>query len=65
MAQSNLKVSIGGVDCSVDYAGAQGTFIGLDQVNMRLQANLAGRDEVDVSLSAESQPINPVKINIK
>jgi uncharacterized protein (TIGR03437 family) len=38
---SNVTVDIGGAFASVEYAGAQGTFSGVDQVNVRLQRSLA------------------------
>jgi uncharacterized protein (TIGR03437 family) len=47
------------------YAGAQGAFAGLDQVNVRLSRNLAGRGLVDVLLTVDGKMANTVKIHMK
>jgi uncharacterized protein (TIGR03437 family) len=57
-------VRIGDVDAPVTYVGAQGYFIGLDQINVKLPRSLAGRGEVDVLLTVDGKPANPLKINI-
>jgi uncharacterized protein (TIGR03437 family) len=62
---ADVKVAIGGVDCPVEFAGAQGALVGLDQVNVRLLRSLAGRGESDVVLSVGGQMANMVKIQIK
>jgi uncharacterized protein (TIGR03437 family) len=62
---ADVKVAIGGVDCPVEYAGAQGTFVGLDQINVRLLRSLAGLGEVDVVLKVHDQMANTMKIDIK
>jgi uncharacterized protein (TIGR03437 family) len=60
-----VSTTIGGVDAEVLYAGAQGTFSGLDQVNLLLSRSLAGRGDVDVVLTVDGQAAIPVRINIK
>lgn len=62
---SNVHLTIGGVDASVLYAGPQGTFPGLDQVNVGLPLNLRGAGEVDVVLTVDGQSSNPVRIAIQ
>nr|MDQ3011815.1 hypothetical protein [Acidobacteriota bacterium] len=62
---SAVSVMIGGVEAVVDYAGAQGDFAGLDQINVRLPRSLAGRGEVDVVLTADGRAANVVRISIK
>ncbi len=62
---SAMFASLGGVDCQVTYAGEQGGFVGLDQVNVRLSRSLIGRGELDVALIADGQAANAVKANIK
>ncbi|MGH9844828.1 MAG: hypothetical protein ACREEM_39430, partial [Blastocatellia bacterium] len=54
-----------GVDAQVTFAGAQGGFAGLDQVNVRLSRSLIGRGEVDVALTVDGQAANTVKVCIK
>ncbi len=64
---SGVSASIGGpngVDSQVTFAGAQGGFVGLDQVNVRIPLNLIGRGEVDVTLTVDGQAANTVRINI-
>ncbi len=56
---------IGGLGAEILYAGAQGSLIGLDQVNLRLPRNLAGRGEVEVLLSFGDKTANSVRINVK
>ncbi|MDX2041558.1 MAG: SBBP repeat-containing protein [Acidobacteriota bacterium] len=62
---SNTVTTIGGVGASVSFAGAQGDFSGLDQINALLPRNLIGRGEVDVTLMVDGKTANTVRINIK
>ncbi len=62
---NSVKVVIGAVDCPVQYAGAQGGFVGLDQINAFLPRSLAGRGEVDVILTVDGRMANTVKIHTK
>lgn len=64
-AQSEVKVSIGGTDGAVAYAGPQGFYTGLDQVNVQLPASLAGRGDVVVALSVRGGQANPAHVSIK
>jgi uncharacterized protein (TIGR03437 family) len=60
-----VKSKVGEIDAPVVFAGAQGAFIGLDQVNLLLPRSLAGRSKVNVSLVADNQPGNSVKVSFK
>ncbi|MBS1789332.1 MAG: pre-peptidase C-terminal domain-containing protein [Acidobacteria bacterium] len=63
---SAVKVKIGNLDTPVIYAGAQGDFVGLDQINVGpLPRSLAGRGEIDVVVTIDGKTANTVKINIK
>jgi uncharacterized protein (TIGR03437 family) len=62
---SAAKATIGGVSSEVTFAGAQGGFVGLDQVNIKLPQTLIGKGEVDVALTTDSKPANIVKISIR
>lgn len=64
-ALSNVKATVGGADAAVLFAGAQGDLVGLDQANIRLSPALAGRGQVEVSLTTDSKAANTVLINIK
>ncbi len=61
----SVTLKIGGVDAPVLYAGAQGDFTGLDQVNAQLPRSLAGRGEVDVVLTVDGKIANTIRVNIK
>ncbi|MFN7622049.1 MAG: hypothetical protein ACK5RS_02785, partial [Acidobacteriota bacterium] len=47
------------------YAGPQGGFVGLDQLNLRLDRTLAGRGLVDLQLAIDGTTSNVVKIHIR
>jgi len=48
----------------VVYAGAQGDYVGLDQLNVRIPRELAGRGEVDLVLNVGGLSANPVRIRM-
>jgi uncharacterized protein (TIGR03437 family) len=60
-----VTVSIGGVNAPLAYAGPQGSFVGLDQVNVVIPASLAGRGDVPIVLTAAGKQANTVRITIK
>jgi uncharacterized protein (TIGR03437 family) len=60
-----VSVTIGGVEAPVTYAGAQGGFVGLDQVNVRVPRELAGRGEVDVVMIVDGRAANVAQVRIK
>lgn len=62
---AEVAVSIGGLDVEVLFGGAQGDFVGLDQINLRLPRNLAGRGDVDIMLAIGDITANTVSIRIK
>jgi uncharacterized protein (TIGR03437 family) len=64
-ALANVGVKIGGETVEVLYAGSQGGFAGLDQMNLRLPRSLQGRGEVDVLVSVDGRAANTVRINAK
>ncbi|MEP7341902.1 MAG: SBBP repeat-containing protein [Acidobacteriota bacterium] len=62
---SGMNAKLGGMDAPVLFAGAQGDFFGLDQVNVRLPRSLAGRGDVDLVLAADGKQANTVQVRIK
>jgi uncharacterized protein (TIGR03437 family) len=62
---SNVKVTIGGVDSEVLFAGPAGGFVGLDQINIRIPRSLAGRGMVDVVMTVDGKITNTIKLVIK
>jgi uncharacterized protein (TIGR03437 family) len=60
-----VSVKLGGVDAAVPFAGAQGSFAGLDQINVALPRSLKGSGEVTVNLTADAQAANAVTVAIR
>lgn len=60
-----VTARIGAVAAEVLYAGEQGGFIGLDQVNIRVPRSLAGSGEVDLVLSVDGKPANVVRVHLR
>jgi uncharacterized protein (TIGR03437 family) len=50
---------------TVSYAGAQGQYTGLDQVNVQLPASLAGAGLVNVNLTVDAQTSNTLQVQIQ
>ena len=48
---SDVQVAIGTLPAAVTYAGPQGSFIGLDQVNVVMPQSLAGSRSVPLDLA--------------
>ena len=60
---SKVKVTAGGIDLPVVYAGEQGQFPGVDQVNVGpVPASLAGRGEVQVVVTVDGRTANSVTV---
>lgn len=62
---STVSATIGGIPAQVFYAGAQGQFVGVDQVNVLLPRSLAGRGEVTLMLTADGKVANLVTVGIR
>ncbi|MCX6587788.1 MAG: YHYH protein [Acidobacteria bacterium] len=60
-----VTATVGGVATPVAYAGPQGRYAGLDQINVTLPAGLAGRGKVDVVVTAGGKPSNAVNLVIR
>jgi uncharacterized protein (TIGR03437 family) len=61
-AQANVSVKIGNIDAPVTYAGAQGAYAGLDQVNAALPATLKGRGQQVVTVTVNGQATNMAQL---
>jgi uncharacterized protein (TIGR03437 family) len=53
------------VSVPVSYAGPQGQFAGLDQVNVQLGSSLAGMGETNLVLTVDGLVANAVRINLQ
>lgn len=61
---NNVQVRIGGILCQVDYAGSQPEYMGLDQLNLIIPSSARGSGEVDLLVTVNGKPANPVRVNI-
>ncbi|HEX4950597.1 MAG TPA: IPT/TIG domain-containing protein [Blastocatellia bacterium] len=62
---NNVKATIAGVEAEVHYAGPQGQYVGLDQVNIRVPRSALVGGEVDLVLSVDGKKSNPVRLHIR
>jgi uncharacterized protein (TIGR03437 family) len=62
---ANVRATVGGIDAPVAFAGAQGEFAGLDQLNLQIPATLRGRGDVPVVFTIDGQTTNSVTINVR
>ncbi len=60
-----VSVRIGGLDGAVNFAGAQGGLVGLDQLNVLVPRALSGRGEVELVLSVDGVAANAVRVSIR
>jgi uncharacterized protein (TIGR03437 family) len=61
-----MAMTMGGTPATVSFAGAQGSLVGVDQINAEIPRSLSGRNgEVDVVFTLNGKTANTVKINIK
>ncbi|HEX4951061.1 MAG TPA: metallophosphoesterase, partial [Blastocatellia bacterium] len=60
-----VKATVEGVEVPVEYAGAQGQFVGLDQLNIPLPQTLRGKGEVTITIVVNNRNSNQVKLKIK
>jgi uncharacterized protein (TIGR03437 family) len=63
-SMANVTVTIGGVSVPALYAGPQGQFPGLDQVNVPLPLSLHGAGVVNVTVTVDGVTSNPVQIQV-
>ncbi len=62
---AKVSATIGGIPVTVTYIGAQYSYVGLDQINLMVPRQLAGRGDVDVVISVEGKVANTVRVKIK
>ncbi|MEP7338233.1 MAG: kelch repeat-containing protein [Acidobacteriota bacterium] len=61
-----VMARLGGLEVPVLYAGEQGAMVGLDQINLGpIPRQLAGRGEVEISLTVEGREANTIRINLR
>jgi uncharacterized protein (TIGR03437 family) len=62
---TSATVSIAGITIQAAYAGPQGGYPGLDQINILIPPSLAGSGKVDIVVTAGGKNSNVVYINLK
>jgi uncharacterized protein (TIGR03437 family) len=62
---SAVNVTVGGTTVPVPYAGPQGSYAGLDQINIELPKSLMGRADTDLLLTVAGMPSNTLKLKFK
>ncbi|MFN0109511.1 MAG: NF038122 family metalloprotease [Blastocatellia bacterium] len=62
---AGVTLLIGGDMAPVSYAGPQGDFVGLDQVNVELPRSLKGKGEQTLTLIADLRVANAVTVTFK
>jgi uncharacterized protein (TIGR03437 family) len=62
---SDVSATVGGVGVPVAYAGPQGTYAGLDQINVPLPQSLAGAGRVEIVVTAGGKASNPVYVVVQ
>jgi uncharacterized protein (TIGR03437 family) len=60
-----VSAKVADLDATVAYAGRQGDFVGLDQVNLRLPRGLKGRGLSSIALTIDGKAGNQVQVYIK
>lgn len=59
-----VKLNVGGLAVPVVYAGPQGQYARLDQVNAILPASFVGRGTVNVVLTVDGKQANAVSVTL-
>jgi uncharacterized protein (TIGR03437 family) len=62
---NRVQVTLGGAPLAPLYAGPQGDFAGLDQINVELPPSLAGRGQLDLLTYVDGWVANAVQFNLK
>jgi uncharacterized protein (TIGR03437 family) len=60
-----VTVTANGVALQVVYSGPQGTYPGLDQLNLLLPRSFAGGGSLTLAISADGQPANSVTVAVQ
>jgi uncharacterized protein (TIGR03437 family) len=62
---AGVSVTLGTLALQVTYAGAQGSYPGLDQINVLLDRALMGKGLLTLQLAVDGVAANPVTLNVK
>ncbi len=59
---ANVSATVGGQTARVDYAGQQGSYVGLDQLNLALPRSLRDQGTVSIALTVDGKAANALNI---
>lgn len=60
-----LTITLGGTAVTALFSGAQGQFVGLDQINFQVPVALGGRGNADLVITVSGRTANTVRLNIR
>ena len=60
----SVHVVLGGVTATPLFAGPQGEFVGLDQINLQIPANLTGRGQVEGVITVNGRAANIIQLRV-
>ena len=60
-----FEATLGDQSLDISYAGPQGEFAGLDQINARVPPSFSGHGEMDFVLNLAGRKSNSIKINLR
>lgn len=60
-----VRVSIGSTAVPVLFAGPQGGYAGLDQINVPIPMSLRGSGEIEINLTVDGRAANPVTVLVR
>jgi len=64
LVSKRVRVFVGGLEAKVHYAGPQGQFVGLEQINFELPSNVANHGTLPVMVKIDDQPTNSVTVDV-
>jgi len=64
LGASATTATVNGVNAAVTYSGPQGTYPGLDQVNLKIPPGVLGKGRASVVVTAGGKPSNPVVVDL-
>lgn len=64
-AAARFQAGSESLDAPISYAGRQGSLAGIEQINLRLPRNLAGRGSIDLQLIVGARTSNSVTIVVR
>jgi len=60
----SLRINLGGMTITPLFAGPQGSFVGLDQINLQIPTSLAGRGKIELTVTVNAKTANTVQLQV-